>query len=502
MKKRIISLTLSLVLLSSLFTGCAGDKQTDAEGAPSASDEPQAMQGDPSGKDEAAEETEPAAADRIGFESCDYGGTTFTVLSNMYKPYEFNTDELTGDVVNDAVYEKDQLVMEYLGIEINDILEDGDWPARDAFNAKITQAVTAGDGTYDMVMNTMVCTMPISTQGVFLDGKLLKYADFDHPWWIADMYDRFSICGKLYGFLGDFSLSLYKDLSVIFFNKRIWKDYTDRDPYELVRNNEWVLDTFVGLCSGMSVDMNGDGQWKPEDDQITYVSEYVPGGTFQTVLELPLVEKNADGIPEFSGLTEKFAAAYEKVMAFYSNADNLHYSSIDDKSYKSQKYFAGSRVATMCNFIYSTEYLRDMDDDYGIVPMPKYDEAQQKYIAQLGTSTCMIFVPLTAPDRELTSRVMECLAFFGYTCVSPKYYEVALKEKYARDAEIHEMLDIIRAGATLDFLFVYGTSLNSAPNSMFRNYSDAPVASQFASIDKPFSKSLEKIVEAYQGIEH
>lgn len=43
---------------------------------------------------------------------------------------------------------------------------------RDVFNAKVTQAVTAGDSTYDLVMNTMVCTMPISTKGVFLDGKL------------------------------------------------------------------------------------------------------------------------------------------------------------------------------------------------------------------------------------------------------------------------------------------------------------------------------------------
>ena len=110
--------------------------------------------------------------DALGFSGCDSGGVTFTVLSNMYKPYEFNTDELTGDVVNDAVYEKDQQVMEYLKIELKDIMEDGDWPARDVFNAKVTQAVTAGDSTCDLVMNTMVCTMPISTKGVFLDGKL------------------------------------------------------------------------------------------------------------------------------------------------------------------------------------------------------------------------------------------------------------------------------------------------------------------------------------------
>ncbi len=51
-----------------------------------------------------------------------------------------------------------------------------------------------------------------------------------------------------------------------------------------------------------------------------------------------------------------------------------------------------------------------MEVDYGIIPIPKYDENQTQYITQIGTSTFALFVPLTAPSLDLTSKVMESLA--------------------------------------------------------------------------------------------
>lgn len=180
-------------------------------------------------------------------------------------------------------------------------------------------------------------------------------------------------------------------------------------------------------------------------------------------------------------------------------------STIDDATYKSMKTFAEGNVATMVNFIYSTEYLRDMVDDYGILPMPKYDSNQEKYISQLGTSTSMLYVPATTNDIELTSKVMEALCYYSSELVVPKYYEVALKEKYARDADIAQMLDIIRDGATFDFLFAYGAGcLSNAPNSYFRfgNTDTTDIASNFASLEASFTASLEKLIETYENLDN
>ena len=345
--------------------------------------------------------------------------------------------------------------------------------------------------------------MPIAQDGYFMDGNTLTYCDFDHPWWIADMYKRFSCAGKLYGFIGDASLSLYKDMTVIYFNKRIWDEQKAPDPYELVRNNEWTLDKFIGLCSGMQRDLNGDGAFD-ETDQLTFLGEYVPCGTFQTALQLDVVKVWDNGEPEYLGLTEKFLSAFERLLDFQSGEGVMRMSSIDDRSYKSMITFGNGNVATMCNFIYSTEYLRDMKDDYGILPMPKYDENQEKYISQLGTSTAMLFVPTTAKDIDLTSKVMETMSYYTNQLVVPKYYEVALKDKYARDDDIAEMLDIIRDGAAFDFLFVYGTSLQSAQNSYFRFYetNTTDLASKFASGEETFKASLESMIEKFSEIDH
>jgi len=105
---------------------------------------------------------------------------------------------------------------------------------------------------------------------------------------------------------------------------------------------------------------------------------------------------------------------------------------------------------------------------------------------------------------------MELLSYYTNQLVVPKYYEVALKEKYARDTDIAEMLDIIRDGATIDFLFVYGMQLSQAPNSQFRLGKADPSASDIAAVElssdfesrkSAFITSLEQLAEKYEALE-
>lgn len=485
---RKISLLLALLTAVSSAAISCGDAQSDSKDTTT------------SNEDTTAETT---AASPLGFPIENNGGETFSVLATVGKSYEYDAEESAGDVVSDAVYTKNCAVEDYLGIKFEFIYKDGGWNERDTFNGFIRNDVLSDTGEYDLVSSSTVITMPITAEGYFLDGNSLTYCNFDNPWWIQDMYDRFSCAGKLYGFIGDASLSLYKDMTVLFFNKRIWDENSAPDPYELVRNNEWTLDKFIEVCSGMGGDLNGDGKYD-ETDQLTYLGENVPCGTFQTSLQLDVVKIGDDGIPTYLGLTEKFLNAFEKLQRFNAREDTMRMASIDDNTFTSMKTFANGNVATMCNFLYSTEYLRDMKDDYGIIPMPKYDENQENYVSQLGTSTTMLFVPITTSDVDLTSKVMEALSYYTNQIVVPKYYEVALKEKYARDTDIAEMLDIIRSGAAFDFVFVYGTSLDGAPNSYFRFYNTntTDLASSFAKNETKFTTALEKMVEKYSAIEY
>ena len=67
---------------------------------------------------------------------------------------------------------------------------------------------------------------------MFVNSLDLDYINFDNPWWIQGMEDDLAIGGKLFGFIGDASLSMYKDISVIYFNKTLIYSYKLENPYD------------------------------------------------------------------------------------------------------------------------------------------------------------------------------------------------------------------------------------------------------------------------------
>ena len=111
--KRKISFLLALgILLTTAFSCGETDSSTETTAQ--------------SGSTSAAETTE-SVESLLGFPAEDNGGTTFTMLINTTKSFEYVADEITGDVVNDAVYEKQKAVEDYLGISFEFVQEDGNW---------------------------------------------------------------------------------------------------------------------------------------------------------------------------------------------------------------------------------------------------------------------------------------------------------------------------------------------------------------------------------------
>ena len=98
-----------------------------------------------------------------------------------------------------------------------------------------------------------------------------------------------------------------------------------------------------------------------------------------------------------------------------------------------------------------------MADDYGIIPLPKYDESQSTYRSQLATSTSALYMETTASEPEMLGQVMETLGYFSNKDVVPVYYETALSSKYARDEQVQKVLAIVRENASTNIDFTYNT---------------------------------------------
>ena len=109
------------------------------------------------------------------------------------------------------------------------------------------------------------------------------------------------------------------------------------------------------------------------------------------------------------------------------------------------------------------EVLGDMEADYGIIPMPKYDESQESYHTQIATGSQIILVPVTTGNADITGHTLETLCFFTWRDVVGEYYENALQTRYSRSRDTSEMLEIIRQGAVNGFDYAYSTSIGGDP---------------------------------------
>ena len=84
---------------------------------------------------------------------------------------------------------------------------------------------------------------------------------------------------------------------------------------------------------------------------------------------------------------------------------------------------------------------RDTEVDIGILPYPKYDEAQEDYVSlDWGGLMC---IPTTIGNPDLTGAALEVLAYESANEVLPAYYDVLLEGKLARDTDTVAMLDIL-----------------------------------------------------------
>ena len=140
-----------------------------------------------------------------------------------------------------------------------------------------------------------------------------------------------------------------------------------------------------------------------------------------------------------------------------------------------------------------------MEDDYGIIPYPKYDETQEEYRTTSHNAVSMMCFPVTVKDPEMSAIITEALCAESYRNVIPQYYDIALKAKGARDDESGEMIDLIRDSLIFDFGWVHSVPMGSIGTIMQELISNnnSGLSSAWASKEAKVISGLETINAAY-----
>lgn len=116
--------------------------------------------------------------------------------------------------------------------------------------------------------------------------------------------------------------------------------------------------------------------------------------------------------------------------------------------------------------------LRDFNDSFGVLPVPKYDESQDGYRSMMATwGTLMTTIPATASDPERTGVILDALAYDSHMNLLEPYYETYLTQKGARNEDSADMLQIVRDTRVINVGSMYGwtTSVLSSITTQLEN---------------------------------
>jgi hypothetical protein len=427
-----------------------------------------------------------------------FNGRPFRVIIQSQAEADIYTeDHEIGESIHDAVFERNIKVCDRFGIELQITRED-----YSAVNNSISRSVKAGSDDYDLCFVHMVSGASLAQSNLVLPFEKLPYVDLEKPWWDKDIYNGFSIRNNLMMVNGDISPRSFSITSCMYFNKTMFDKLDLEYPYELVREGKWTLDKLYELTKGVTRDNDGDGVVSKDSKSdiysltswyldVPYSFYYAAGGM--------LVSKDENDVPYYDPQLERDTQIYNKIYDViignnaYFETEMADYMRVIETFYEGRALFYDSTLN-------AAETLRDMNDEFGIVPTPKFDEAQSDYKSFVNGASSMICVPATVTkteNREFVSIIIEALASEAYRTITPVLKETCLKRKLTRDADSSDMIDYIVRNRVFDMAYV---NMHDGVGSYVRDLlkkGSTDISKELKQYQKSAKKKIDGIVKAF-----
>ena len=349
-------------------------------------------------------------------------------------------------------------------------------------------------------------------ENIFLDLTDCEYLDLDAIYWSQGYNESASIGNSQYLATGALALSLYRLMFITFYNKNLLEEAQYENLYTVVDDGRWTIDYQIQLSKDLYRDADGSGTVS-EGDTVGFASSTLSYlDPYWSSCDIQIITKDADNYLQYSLDSEKLSNTVDKLIVLFhqSNAWFDKSSGDDGKQTAMSNLFATGNVGTVTLRLGSveTDQFITMQDEYGIIPMPKYDENQEKYYTFLHDQFTSIGIPsVHSSDEEkvqMLGAVLEALALENYKSVVPTYYEVALKGRYLEDSESWRMLDMIYENVKVDAGVLYTKNLGSIHQTP-RNMIEAgrnTVSSQIKAIARQIEKQfLPRLLEDLTSLE-
>ena len=508
---RIIAMLCAMVMLLGCFVACANTQDPTETTEAAQTQTPAEQEG---------EETVDLNLDKDGFwkddlpEELDYN----EIVSILYwsdaerKEFVIEEDEADGDMVKDAIYNRNLAAEERLGITFEWVGQDGDSGDRAKFTNYVQNCYSGGT-YYDIIATYSRTAGMLLTEGLLqdLNGIEDNYINTAQPWWPKTMLETCSIADSLFFVSGDISTNVLHFMYAVYYNMDMLKNFQIEDPIPLVDSKEWTIDKLIELSSSLYLDVDQDGA-QSDNDQYGFCSTYFHLDAFYTGSDMRLVVAGTDDYLKISDdfFGQKTVDLVDKLGSWFKTGDTYVNNNGGSKSYSVT--FEEGLCAFRLDRVYiaDNEYhngaLRNVDWEYGILPVPLYDLNQSEYITVVGNPFTLWCVMQNAKDPSMSTAVIECLASEGYRKTSPALFENNMKYRYTPDnagkGDGARMFDIVRESITFDlgriFSDILGFMSEMPSNTAATSTSWSSVQAKYKTTLKrgiaDLNKSLDKVI--------
>ena len=500
MKKRALTLLIALLMVLPMFTACSENAADTTE--TTAADTTTTVETPSADEEIVVEEDEPEILPDIP--ALDFEGRTFTFLTSGigdtngedWETFDVWVEELNGDVINDAVMERNLYLNETYNIQIAEYKTSG------TTLSEIQTEVKVGTNAFDAAFTHFENGASLAQSGSLHNLYDMPYINLEQPWWDQRGVQDMNLMGGVFLATGDATIVDNDATWVLMFGKQYVEDLQLESPYELVREDRWTYDAFYGMMEQAAVDMNGDGTLKWQDDKFGFITSDYSSRALMYASGEKLVTQDAQhnlipipSIERLSGVVEIAAKIMgDKNITFLTGYESTTPDNIRSVFEEGRALFYGEVMQCIIR-------MRESETEFGLVPWPKYDQMQDGYYNLVHTSAGRgVCIPVSQTDYEFVGAIVEAFAAKSMYTVTPAYYDVALTYKYMRDTDSAEMLDIILDSRVYDLGLIanYGSMAGSIAGIITNGTGN--LASTWAKSERAFQKMMDKSVEKYAEV--
>ena len=433
----------------------------------------------------------------------DYGEADFRIytsntINGLQNVILLNhADEQNGEIVNDTLFNRDLFIEDGYNVKLQYTVDDE--TATRKMPEILSKAILAGDSGYELIIQDHAVTAKnLAAQSCIYPLNMVPGIQLDEEYWFPKVNETSYIAGSLYFASCMISPRYYGSVYLMMFNRDLAENLGLEDIYGLVSDGSWTLDKMMELARQAVSDTNGNGTIDT-DDTLGFLWEshesFITGAGFHMV-------ENENGHLTSKLGDERMVNLFQKLVSFFEEDGIVR---DGEEAFDSSAIYSrgGALFFNPCAF--NLAFYRDYEYDFGILPMPKYDEAQSEYVAisqPWVNTTPIIPVTLKGDALAMTGDITNAMVAYGYDYLRPAVFENVLMLKTTRDAQSAEIIDLVFQNVTIELStsLSFGTFYKDIQAFFGLQLGQQDVTSLYAAVKPSLETAMKSIEDQYAEI--